>query len=477
MDENTQEIDLNGNFTQLDYMYGLDNERRKMTEVKTVAGEVASTRTKYYSQNYEKVELTEGGTTTNLEEVNYIFAPDGLAAIYEKVSNKLYFVASDALGSINMIVDGTTGNIVSDMSYDAWGRRRNAQDWSYNNISVSSITDRGYTMHEMLDNFDLINMNGRAYDPLVGQFLSPDPFVQSPANPQSYNRYAYCLNNPLKYTDPSGYMTWSEWIDPKNKFEQAWNRMLQQNIETGFNAEYARQWEQNMSAIRTMRNWEYMQDLWAQTGKGLFDGGMRKNNVPMLRDGNYSRAVENAGYGESPKGLGTRLFESAPAAAYAWGMKYNGVSIERNREYFSFIMKVRRKGEYYYKWTRPIVGYDKSIPEILLPNKPPKRATAWMHSHGAWDYSLVDNYGIDWNNEFSEDDQQTIFDTWNLPGYAATTNGSLLYLCLEHNKDRKTLYTDMPPLRYDLPADFIDPSVGTPTINEIRLKINYLLVK
>lgn len=50
-------------------------------------------------------------------------------------------------------------------------------------------------------------MNGRMYDPVVGRFLSPDNYVQDPRNSQSYNRYSYCLNNPLKYTDPSGY-TW-----------------------------------------------------------------------------------------------------------------------------------------------------------------------------------------------------------------------------------------------------------------------------
>ena len=56
-----------------------------------------------------------------------------------------------------------------------------------------------------LDNFDLINMNGRVYDPWVSRFLSPDPFVQSPTYSQSYNRYAYAFNNPLKFVDLSGY--------------------------------------------------------------------------------------------------------------------------------------------------------------------------------------------------------------------------------------------------------------------------------
>jgi hypothetical protein len=47
-------------------------------------------------------------------------------------------------------------------------------------------------------------MNGRVYDPLLGMFLSPDNYVQDPSASQSFNRYAYCMNNPLKYTDPDG---------------------------------------------------------------------------------------------------------------------------------------------------------------------------------------------------------------------------------------------------------------------------------
>ena len=56
----------------------------------------------------------------------------------------------------------------------------------------------------MRNDFDIINMNGRLYHPMLGRFLCPDNLVQMPSNAQRYNRYSYCLNNPLKCTDPSG---------------------------------------------------------------------------------------------------------------------------------------------------------------------------------------------------------------------------------------------------------------------------------
>jgi hypothetical protein len=56
-------------------------------------------------------------------------------------------------------------------------------------------------------------MNGRIYDPTLGRFLQADPFIQAPSNSQSYNRYSYVFNNPLKYTDPSGYSAWTKFRD------------------------------------------------------------------------------------------------------------------------------------------------------------------------------------------------------------------------------------------------------------------------
>jgi RHS repeat-associated protein len=52
--------------------------------------------------------------------------------------------------------------------------------------------------------------NARYYDPELGRFIQADPRIQDLANPQSYNRYSYCINDPLRYTDPTGLDYWGD---------------------------------------------------------------------------------------------------------------------------------------------------------------------------------------------------------------------------------------------------------------------------
>ncbi len=121
---------------------------------------------------------------------------------FDTISDGLHYLHKDHLGSIVSITNAK--GFVEEMSYDPWGRRRNPTDLTFNNVPTQTILSRGYTGHEHLDVFNLINMNGRVYDPALGMFISPDNYVQAPDNSQSYNRYSYCLNNPLLYTDPTG---------------------------------------------------------------------------------------------------------------------------------------------------------------------------------------------------------------------------------------------------------------------------------
>ena len=60
-----------------------------------------------------------------------------------------------------------------------------------------------------LDDSGLYYHNARYYDASIGRFISADTVVPDPADPQHLNRYTYCLNNPLKYTDPTGRAWWA----------------------------------------------------------------------------------------------------------------------------------------------------------------------------------------------------------------------------------------------------------------------------
>ncbi len=115
------------------------------------------------------------------------------------------YVHRDHLGSITALTREFDGSVIERYSYDAWGKRRSATDWT---ASVTSVYEsRGYTGHEHLDDLEVIHMNGRIYSPKLGRMLSPDPITQAPNSGRNYNRYTYAFNNPLGYVDPSGWCT------------------------------------------------------------------------------------------------------------------------------------------------------------------------------------------------------------------------------------------------------------------------------
>jgi RHS repeat-associated protein len=125
--------------------------------------------------------------------------------VMEAFYGEPYHIMRDPLGSIMHITD-TEGNVVQELSYDAWGRLRNPANHKVYapGLEPNLFLGRGYTGHEHLPLFGLINMNARLYDPVLGRFLSPDPYIQMPDFTQNFNRYSYCLNNPMRYNDKNG---------------------------------------------------------------------------------------------------------------------------------------------------------------------------------------------------------------------------------------------------------------------------------
>jgi RHS repeat-associated protein len=82
----------------------------------------------------------------------------------------------------------------------------------------TNTSDYRFTDQELDAENGLYNYNARLYDPFIGRFISADTIIPEPFNPQSLNRYSYCLNNPLIYIDPNGHTSedsswWNNFID------------------------------------------------------------------------------------------------------------------------------------------------------------------------------------------------------------------------------------------------------------------------
>jgi RHS repeat-associated protein len=130
------------------------------------------------------------------QEVKYIFA--GSLRVAQIVDGVVHYFHKDHLGSSTLSTD-EQGVSAEYSNYEPFGGMR---DHTGDEISNYKFTDQEFDPES-----GLYNYNARMYDPVIGRFTTPDPFVQDIYNPQSFNRYAYCLNNPLGYTDPTGYQS------------------------------------------------------------------------------------------------------------------------------------------------------------------------------------------------------------------------------------------------------------------------------
>jgi len=115
------------------------------------------------------------------------------------------------LGSTSMTTDAT-GVKISEMRYKAWGETRYTwTDAPANPSPAYAMTRYQYTGQFSYEaEFGLYFYNARWYDSQLGRFAQADTIVPSPGNSQAWDRFAYTLNNPLKYTDPSGHVPCSD---------------------------------------------------------------------------------------------------------------------------------------------------------------------------------------------------------------------------------------------------------------------------
>ncbi len=145
----------------------------------------------------------------------YEIGPDGTKTKYFRVGTEIVgakqtpvsnpdekrlFYHADHLGGTNVITD-ISGARVQLNEYDPWGKVSRTEG----NVDP----EKRFTGQILDPESGLYYYGARYYDPELGRFISPDPIVPSPGDPQSLNRYSYVRNNPVKYIDPTGHGFWS----------------------------------------------------------------------------------------------------------------------------------------------------------------------------------------------------------------------------------------------------------------------------
>ena len=183
-DNRAYEIDAGGALTR--FRYGVDGARYLRED---------GTRRTYYLGNVELV--IEHGVRTMKRTVGGVMQQ---TIVGQAITT--HYLFHDHQGSVVAITDAA-GVKQKDLDYSAFGTRRDPANPSGSGTG-SPVTTRGYTGHEHVDAGGLIHMNARLFDPVLGRFLQPDPMVQDPSGANGWNAYSYVLNNPLRYTDPTG---------------------------------------------------------------------------------------------------------------------------------------------------------------------------------------------------------------------------------------------------------------------------------
>jgi len=185
-------------------------------------------------------------------------------------------------------------------------------------------------------------MNGRLYDPFTGQFLSPDNYVQAPDFTQNLNRYVYCLNNPLKYTDPSGftledlmhqsyYGSYNSWIQGQGPIIQSGGYrssrvMTQSDFDKMWNSTYGGRWDENSGSTYFSSYAEGVfygciyneyHNSWGSTHAGSFRGALAT----------YKNIKSNGGIGGATSAGGSDLLASLDGAGASGGGTFPSFSI------------------------------------------------------------------------------------------------------------------------------------------------------
>ena len=119
-------------------------------------------------------------------------------------SGAIYYYILSLQGDVVAILD-SSGVSVAEYTYDAWGRLLTTTGSMSGTLGLHNpLRYRGYVYDRETG---LYYLQSRYYNPTICRFISADSigFLGADGTPVSYNLFAYCGNNPVKYTDPTGH--------------------------------------------------------------------------------------------------------------------------------------------------------------------------------------------------------------------------------------------------------------------------------
>jgi RHS repeat-associated protein len=189
--------------------YAYDSANR----LKAVSNQSTVTSYAYNGLNDRLRETVNGDTTTFTMDLNtgltqalsdgantYIYGNGRIA----QVTTATEYFLGDALGSVRQLTNAS-GTIAYARAYDPYG--------VVTSTNGSSQSTYSYTGEYSGDSTQLLYLRARHYAPYLNQFIQPDTIVPNPYQPMDWNKYLYVRDNPINYTDPSGFIPCSETQD------------------------------------------------------------------------------------------------------------------------------------------------------------------------------------------------------------------------------------------------------------------------
>ncbi len=177
-----------------------------------------SSATYTYDSYGKRISKTVNGATTEYyyDEMGNLFLAGGVAIYYspggEAMSIKYrgirYHLVKNLQGDVIALAD-TNGSIVAQYTYDAWGNPLSITDGNGNNVKnnathIANVNPLRYRTYVYDTESGLYYLMSRYYDPETGRFISPDSQLNL-GTMHGCNLYAYCENDPVNYTDPTGH--------------------------------------------------------------------------------------------------------------------------------------------------------------------------------------------------------------------------------------------------------------------------------